>query len=535
MIVLDGHGLTPEQVLDIALDGRPVGLSEDSLEKVRGTFERVQEWGTNRVPIYGVNTGFGELAHVAVMPEWKTELQVNLLRNHATGVGQVFDDVVTRAILVARLNCLARGFSGAGPDVVTLLVEFLNRGIHPVIPQQGSLGASGDISPLCHMALPVIGEGRVRHEGVERDSAPVLAEAGLRPVELGYKEGLALINGTSASTGAAAVALMRAESLLRLAVLLSGLYVQVLRGSTRAFDRRGHELKGHPGQTAVADSLSTLLAGSRLTREHTDLMAEISSRTQASDDVVDAGTYIQSAYSLRCIPQVLGPVCDTLRFARETIRRELNSSNDNPLFFDRAEESFHGGNFHGQYIAMACDYLGIAVAEIGVLAERQINRLVDPHLNGELSDFLALDRSGLSSGLSGTQYLATSIASENLDLATPASVKTLPSNAGNQDIVSMSLNSARKALTLCENVGTMLAVLAGCLFQSAHLLGPERLSPATATWHTGLAVQVEPYGDAAPVYEMVAEVRKFALTGEGREIVRKHVALADDAPSPARA
>jgi tyrosine 2,3-aminomutase len=527
MIVLDGYGLTPEQASAIAVDGEPVSVDPGSLATLGATFDRVQDWGAQRLPIYGVNTGFGELAHVVVGPEFQTTLQVNLLRNHATGVGASFDDVVTRAILVSRLNCLVRGFSAASPAVVGMLVEFLNRRIHPVIPQQGSLGASGDISPLCHMALPIIGEGRVVHDGAERDSAEVLAEHGLSPVELGFKEGLALINGTSASAGAAVMALVRAESLLRLAVFLCGLYVQCLRGSTRAFDPRGHELKGHPGQIAVAASLRRLLDGSDLTREHVDLMHEISSRTHDNDEsVVDAGVYIQSAYSLRCVPQVLGPVYDTMRYCREVLCRELNSSNDNPLFFDTAEESFHGGNFHGQYVSMACDYLGIALTEIGVLAERQINRLVDPHLNGELSDFLALDNSGLSSGLSGTQYLATSIASENLDLATPASVKTLPSNAGNQDIVSMSLNSARKALTLCENVGTMLAVLAGCLFQAGHLFGAQRLSPATATWHSALAAQVDAYRDQEPVYRMVGQVRELALHGEGTQIVAKFLDLA---------
>jgi histidine ammonia-lyase/tyrosine ammonia-lyase len=523
MIVINGHDLSPEQVMAIAVDDAPVTLDPTSLTAVQATYERVQDWGIRRLPIYGVNTGFGELAHVVVGPEQRTRLQVNLLRNHATAVGPTFDEVITRAILLARLNCLVRGYSAASPAVVRLLAEFLNRRIHPVVPQQGSLGASGDISPLCHMALPIIGEGRVRHAGADRDSAEVLAEHGIEPVTLGFKEGLALINGTSASTGAAVVALARAEYLLRLAVFLSGMYVQCLRGSTRAFDAGGHELKGHPGQIAVAAALRELLAGSDLTREHVELMNEITSRTHDREGVVDAGVYIQSAYTLRCVPQVLGPIQDTMHHCRDVLSRELNSSNDNPLFFDTAEESFHGGNFHGQYIAMASDFLGIALTEIGVLAERQINRLVDPHLNGELTDFLALDDSGLSSGLSGTQYLATSIASENLDLAAPASVKTLPSNAGNQDIVSMSLNSARKALTLCENVGTILSVLAGCLFQASHLLGPRRLSPAAAAWHSALATGLDVYRDEVPVHQYVGQVREFALHGEGRRVVAKYL------------
>ncbi|MFF0359569.1 tyrosine 2,3-aminomutase [Streptomyces fungicidicus] len=524
-LILTGSDLTLEDVHAVAVGHRAVSVDGDRLAQVRATHERVQRWGREGHPIYGVNTGFGELAHVVVPPEKKTQLQVNLLRNHASGAGKRLDDAATRAVLLARANCLVRGYSGAGEDAVALLVEFLNRGIHPVIPEQGSLGASGDISPLCHMALALIGEGRVVVDGVERDAAEVLAEKGLRPLELGFKEGLALINGTSASAGTAALAAHRGERLLRQAVFLAAVFVQCLRGSSRAFDRRGHELKGHSGQIAVADALRGLIEGSGLTREHADLMKDITERSGGLSEVQDVGVYIQSAYSLRCVPQILGPVRDTMVFCRRVIEQELNSSNDNPLIFDTPEETFHGGNFHGQYLAMASDYLGIAMGQMGVLAERQINRLVDPHLNGDLPAFLAWNDSGLSSGLSGTQYLATSIASENLDLVNPASVKSLASNAGNQDVVSMSLNSTRKALTIADNIASILAVLGTCLFQAGSWVGPDRLSAAGRHWHQMLAKVVDVYQDDVPVQQLVDSVRAFAADREGTDFFARAVAL----------
>jgi tyrosine 2,3-aminomutase len=519
VITLNGSDLGLDEVHAIAVDGAEVSVDPECLARVERTFARVQTWGAARRPIYGVNTGFGELAHVVVAPRLRTELQVNLLRSHASSIGERFDAVVTRAILAARLNCLIRGRSGVSTAVVRLLVELLNRRIHPIVPQQGSLGASGDLSPLSHAALVLIGEGQVEHDGVEMDAATALAQHGLVPVELAFKEGLALVNGTSASAGAAAVALTRAEVLLHQAVLLSAVYVQCLRGSDRAYDRAGHEAKGHPGQVEVAAALSDLLKGSMLTRDHVQIMDQISSRSRDTVAVADAGVFIQDAYSLRCVPQILGPVRDTLRYCAGVVHTELNSSNDNPLFYDEVEETFHGGNFHGQYVGMAADFLAIALTELGVLAERQVNRVLDPHLNGSLPDFLVLGDSGLSCGLAGVQYLATSIAAENLDLSAPASVKTIPSNGGNQDVVSMSLTAARKALRLCENVATILAVEAVCLFQACHLLGVDLLSPSTAAWHHALARHIAPYQDRQPAYLLVQAARDFLLSDAARQLV----------------
>ena len=519
-MLIRGEGLTVEDVYRVAVDGEDVRIDETQLKMVDETCERVKRWGADGHPIYGVTTGFGEMVYMSIPPKYETELQENLLRSHAAGGGEDFPDEVVRAMLVARLNCLTKGYSGITGDALHLMGEFLNRGIHPVVPQQGSLGASGDLAPLSHLALPLIGAGRVRHRGEVRDSGPVLAEAGLDPVRLGYKDGLSLINGTSGMTGAASLALVRAERLVRLALWTSAVFIQVLRGSTRAFEKRGHVLKNHSGQTAVAERISALLAGSDLTLDHEEIMRMISEATSAESDVTQVDDYLQNAYTLRCVPQILGPVVDALGYCRTMVEEELNSCNDNPLIFESPESIFHGGHFHGQYVAMACDFLNIAVTEIGVLAERQLNRLLDPHLNKAYPAFFALGEEGLYCGLEGAQYLATSIASENLDLAAPASVKTIPSNGQNQDVVSMGLIAARKSLRLVENVGTIVSVLAAACFQAASMTGFDRFSPGVRGMLDLLAQRVQPYrDDEGVVGDFLRTVRETVHSGEAEQLL----------------
>ncbi|HSR69918.1 MAG TPA: tyrosine 2,3-aminomutase [Acidobacteriota bacterium] len=506
---IKGENHSIYDVYQVAVCGEPVELEADQLEAVEETYLRVQEWGEAKHPIYGVNTGFGELVYVIVPPQYKTALQRNLILSHAAGGGEFFPDEYSRAIMMARLNCFIKGYSGVSRETVRLLQEFLNRGIHPLIPKQGSLGASGDLAPLSHVALALIGKGKVRTNGEIRNSEDVLRECGLRPLDPGFKEGLALINGTSAMTGVASLALVKAYSLLKQALLASAHFVQCLRGSTRPFESRGHELKNHYGQIAVAEHLRQLLTGSALTQEHGQLMESISRETAGRDDVVDTEIYLQNAYTLRCIPQVYGCVLDTFDYCRRLIEEEINSCNDNPLFFEVPEDTFHGGNFHGQYIAMCCDQLNIAVSEIGVMAERQLNRLLDPHINGSLPAFLAHDDSGLYCGFEGGQYLATSVASENLDLAAPASIKTIPSNGQNQDVVSMGLNSARKTLQICANVQTILAVLMAACNQASYFVEAEKFSRPVKQLNDALSQVVDQYRDSEPLAEHFARIREF--------------------------
>jgi histidine ammonia-lyase/tyrosine ammonia-lyase len=275
----------------------------------------------------------------------------------------------------------------------------------------------------------------------------------------------------------------------------------------------------------VAGVLADILTGSNLTAEHSDLMTAVKDRRGEDGSVRSTGVYIQHAYSLRCVPQILGPVLDTFDFCRRVVETELNSCNDNPLVFETAEESFHGGNFHGQYVAMACDYLAIALTEIGVLAERQLNRIVDPHLNGNLPEFLALRDGGLACGLMGAQYLATSIASENLDLAAPSSVKSIPTNGSNQDVVSMGLNAARRCLWLCDNVSRIVGVLGAACYQAASIIGPEAFSPASREWYEVLARHTEPYDGQEPVSNFLESVRHQLLDGDVSRVIRHRMDL----------
>jgi histidine ammonia-lyase/tyrosine ammonia-lyase len=506
-MIIGGKSLTVTDIYNVAYRGELVELDEAQVERVRQTHERVQRWGEKRHPIYGVNTGFGELTHVIVPPRHKSDLQRNLLRSHAAGGGELFSDQLVRAMLVCRLNCVMKGYSGTSVAAVRLMTELLNRGITPVVPQQGSLGASGDLAPLSHLALPLIGEGKVSVRGRIRPSNEVLAENGLQPINLGYKEALSLVNGTSAMTGVAAVAIGRFERLLALALLASADYVQCLRGSTRAFDARGHQLKNHDGQLAIAAALRELIAGSTLTQDHSDIVRAINEQCAGQEGVVDTSVFIQNAYTLRCIPQILGPVLETLRFCRRIVTEEINSANDNPLFFDDVEDTFHGGNFHGQYVAMACDYANIAMGEIGVLAERQVNRLVDPHLNGDFPAFLADGAAGLVCGYEGAQYLATSNASENLGLAAPASIKSIPSNGGNQDVVSMGLIAARKSMQISDNVCTILAVLVAACYQASRFIKDESFSAPIQALHDKLSVFGQIYQDDYPISDFIGKVR----------------------------
>jgi histidine ammonia-lyase/tyrosine ammonia-lyase len=507
--------LTIDDVYAVAVAGEAVEVDAGQMKMVEATCARIQQWGAEGHPIYGVTTGFGEMVYMSIPPRFEHELQENLLRTHAAGGGKLFPDDVVRAIQLARLNCMVKGYSGIGVDVVRLMAELLNRSIHPVVPEQGSLGASGDLAPLSHLALPLIGAGRVRYRGEMLPSAEVLARHGLNPVRLGYKDGLALINGTSGMTGAAALALVRSRRLFRLALWASAAFVQVMGGSTRAFEERGHLLKNHRGQVTVARSIADLLVSSELSREHEDVMRLVAEQRGAGGGVVQVKDYLQNAYTLRCVPQILGPVLDTMAYCTRLVEEELNSCNDNPLIFESPATVFHGGHFHGQYVAMASDFLNIAITEIGVLAERQLNRILDPHLNKAHPAFLALGDEGLFSGLQGSQYLATSIASENLDLAAPASVKTIPSNGQNQDVVSMGLIAARKSLQLVENVHTILTVLVAACYQASVLTGVGRFSPSVRPLLELLATRTPGYRDDEGVAaDFLATIRAALLSDE---------------------
>jgi histidine ammonia-lyase len=453
-IVLDGQSLSLELVEAVA-NGRACALAPASRRRVRAAREAVLRELRSGKPVYGVNTGFGHLARVRIDDDHLDALQRNLVRSHATGVGRPLDERVVRAIIALRANCLCRGHSGIRLETLDRLLDLLRAGIHPVIPEQGSAGASGDLAPLAHLALALIGEGEALHGGRRLSAATALRQAGLRPVRLELAEGLALINGTQVTAALGTLTLLRAERLATAADIAGAMSLEALMGSHVPFDGRIHRTRPHPGQLASAGNLRRILAQSQIVGSHADC------------------DRVQDSYSLRCMPQVHGAVRDALAYVRGVLEIEINSSTDNPMVFASAGEHLSGGNFHGQPLALAVDHLGIATCSLGTISERRIDRLTNPQLSEGLPAFLARDP-GLHSGFMLAQVTAAALVSENKVLAHPASVDTIPTSAAKEDHVSMSAHAARQAWQIVDHVATVLGIEVLCAAQALDLRRPLR-------------------------------------------------------------
>lgn len=443
-MALDGSGLSIEDLEDVARRGRVVEVPDAAWSAVRLARAVVDDVVARGQVVYGVNTGFGNFAEIVIPPARLRELQLNLLRSHAAGVGEPLGEPETRALMTLRANVLAKGFSGVRPETLERLVVFINEGVHPIVPCQGSVGASGDLAPLAHLALALVGEGQCRHRGAVRPAADVLRALGLEPLTLQAKEGLALINGTQLITAVAGLALAEARRLVRTADVIGALSLDALRGTDVAFDPRIHQARGHAGQCASARNLRRLLAASPLHESHRGCGR------------------VQDAYSLRCMPQVHGAVRDALAYVGTTVAIEMNAATDNPMVFADGGQILSGGNFHGEPVAMASDMLAIAASELGAISERRTERLVNPTLSG-LPAFLT-PRGGLESGLMLAQVTAAALASENKSLAHPASIDSIPTSANKEDHVSMGPIAARKAARVVANVRRILAIelIAAC-------------------------------------------------------------------------
>ncbi|HVA26593.1 MAG TPA: histidine ammonia-lyase [Candidatus Baltobacteraceae bacterium] len=442
-IELDGRHLALESVEAIA-DGARVGVSAAARERVVKARAFVDERFADGHAIYGVTTGFGRLANVPVEPKDAAQLQLNLVRSHAAGMGAPLDPRLVRAAGVLRVNSLAAGHSGVKLDTLELMTELLNRGVTPVVPCQGSVGASGDLAPLAHMSLVLIGEGEAFYQSERLPSAVALQRAGLKPVTLGPKEGLALINGTQVMTGIAALGILRAQRLAAAADIIAAMSLEAFLGTDRVFDRRLNDLRPHPGQARVANNLRALLAGSEIMLSHRECGR------------------VQDPYSFRCIPVVHGAVRDSIAHARRVTEIEANSVTDNPLVFPDDGEFLSGGNFHGEPIALAIDFLKIAVSELASIGERRLYLLLNAEDRG-LPLFLT-GRSGLQSGLMIVQYAAAAVVNDNKGLAWPSSVDSIPTSAGQEDHVSMGMTSANNLVRVLDNVeGALACELFGAL------------------------------------------------------------------------
>ena len=472
-VVIDGNSLTLEQVAAVARDRKPVSLAPHARHRISTTRNVVDSLVAQRTVAYGVTTGFGKLSEVAIPPDRLAELQVNLVRSHAAGVGDLLPEREVRAMMLLRANVIAKGFSGARADLAELLAAMLNAGLCPPIPEQGSVGASGDLAPLAHLALSLIGEGTLHCDGRSGSATSMLREAGLSPITLGPKEGLSLINGTQAHTAIGALALMDAHTLWRTAHLAGAMSLEALLGTPVAFDSRIQDARGQLGQAASAAYLRELLADSEIRESHRD-----------------NDPRVQDAYALRCMPQVHGPVLDAIDFAAGVIGRELNAATDNPLVFENGE-LLSGGNFHGQSVAMVLDFLAIALTNLATISERRIDRLVHPDLNQGLPPFLTRD-AGVNSGFMMAQVTAASLASECKVLSHPASVDTIPTDGSKEDVVPMAMAAAWKLRRVVRNVRYVLAVELMCAAQGIDCRAPLKPGRGVARGHAAVRRLVAP-------------------------------------------
>jgi histidine ammonia-lyase len=458
-VVLDGRSLTVADVEAVARGGRAVALADDARARMLRAHEHVDRIVRNRDVVYGVTTGFGKLSEVAIPPERLADLQVNLVRSHASGVGNHLSREATRAMMLLRANVLAKGYSGARPALPELLVAMLNAGLWPPIPEQGSVGASGDLAPLAHLGLALIGEGELYDRSDSGAASEMLRRHGLAPITLGPKEGITLINGTQAHTAIAALAVCDARRLWHTAHVAGAMSLEALLGTPVAFDARIHEVRGQAGQQRSAALLRDLLAESEIRESHRH-----------------GDPRVQDAYALRCMPQVHGPVGDAIDFAESLVAREVNAATDNPLVFENGE-LLSGGNFHGQAVALALDVLAIALTNLATMAERRIDRLVNPDLNQGLPPFLTRD-AGLCSGFMMAQVTAAALASECKVLSHPASVDTIPTDGNKEDVVPMAMGAAWKLQRVVRNVQHVTAIELMCAAQGVEYRRPLRAARA---------------------------------------------------------
>ena len=496
-LLLTGRDLTIDQVIEVARGRRPVALDEDAAERMRASRSVIERLVAENATVYGVTTGFGDLADVRIDPARTAELQRNLVRSHAAGVGEPLADDVVRAMLLLRANALAVGLSGVRVELVELLVGMLNAAVHPVVPSRGSLGASGDLAPLAHLALVLIGEGEATVDGAGPGSGgEALERAGLSAIELAAKEGLALLNGTQLMAGIGALAHHDGLRLAITADVIGAMSLDAMLGTGAAFEERLIAARPHPGQIASARHLRELLRDSEIWASHR----------------ADTEHRVQDAYSLRCMPQVHGAVRDALAELERVLSVELNSATDNPLVFPTGEV-ISGGNFHGEPLAMALDYASIAVAEVASISERRTARLVDAHLNGGLPAFLT-EQPGMESGLMIAHYTAAALVNELQSLSHPASIDTIPTSANQEDHVSMGATSALQLATAVDRAEHVLAIEALCAAQALDFREPLKPGAGVASAHAAIRASLPHRSSDQPPAPEITALRELIHAGD---------------------
>jgi len=495
-LIIDGEHLSIKDFVDVARYNFTVQLSEDAVQRVKKSRAYVDQLVDNEAVVYGITTGFGKFSDTYISKEDTKELQRNLIVSHACGMGDPLPEEVVRGMMLLRANALSKGFSGVRVETVNTLVEMLNKGVHPIVPEKGSLGASGDLAPLSHLVLVMMGEGEAIYKGQKMSGREAMNMAGIPVVELTSKEGLALINGTQAMTSIGALTVYDAENLLKNAEIISALTVEALKGITDAYDEKIHKARGQQGQIVEAKNMLRLLEGSGLTTRQGEIR-------------------VQDAYTLRCIPQIHGATRDAINYVKNIVSIEINAATDNPLIFADNDQVISGGNFHGQPMALPMDFLGIAVSELANVSERRLERLVNPQLN-DLPAFLTR-KGGLNSGFMITQYAAASMVSENKVLAHPASVDSIPSSANQEDHVSMGTTAARKARMILDNAQKVLGIEAFGAYQALSFREHAKLGKGTSAAFAVIAEQVPPVEQDRIMY---TDMNKFDAMVKSEVLVK---------------
>lgn len=497
-LFVDGEKLTIDEVAEVARNKKvKVALSSKAIKRIRSSRKLVEKVVERGEAVYGITTGFGKFQNKVVRKGQAEELQNNLIRSHSVGVGEPFPEEIIRAAILIRANSLAKGYSGVRIIVLNKLIELLNKGIYPYVPQQGSVGSSGDLAPLAHISLVLMGEGEVLLHNKRKKSKEVFKKAGISPLSLSYKEGLALINGTAVMSGIACLNIKDVEYLVGTSDVAAAMNLEAMEGIMDALDRNVQSVRPHQGQIDTASEVRKLCQGSQLLyrKKHS--------------------SKVQDSYSLRCIPQVHGTVKSALRYIKQIVKTEINSATDNPLIFPRSKKIISGGNFHGQPISTAMDLLGMVITDLSSICERRIAKVLDPTTNEGLPAFLIMpERAGLNSGFMLAQYTAASLVAENKILAHPVSIDSIPTSANQEDHVSFGTIAARKTRAIIRNTANVIAIELLCAAQACDFRGPKKLGQKTKLAYKIIRSLVPQLQKDRIIYSDIKKIRRIIESGE---------------------
>jgi histidine ammonia-lyase len=509
MVDIGSQRLSLINFSDIVFKGDQITLDPAAIEKVDASFQFLEHFSTGKL-IYGINTGFGPMAQYKISDENRLQLQYNLIRSHSSGMGNIMGPLLGKAILVARLNSLMQAYSGIHTSLVELLAAMINKNISPCIYEHGGVGASGDLVQLAHLGLNLIGEGKVWFESAWQETAAVFKKTGLEPIQVRIREGLAVINGTSAMTGIGMVNIILAKKLLAWSVMLSSMTNEIVEAYDDHYSKELNIVKHHTGQNYVAAMMRGMLKDSKMIHSRSE---HLYNPANIEYDIFE--DKVQEYYSLRCVTQILGPVYDTIEHAERILVEELNSVNDNPVIDHQNKNIFHGGNFHGDYVALEMDKLKIAITKLSMLAERQLNYLLNDKLNQILPPFVNLGVLGFNFGMQGMQFTAVSTVAENQTLSYPMYVHSIPNNNDNQDIVSMGCNAALMTKKVIDNSFEVLTIQAVTILQAIDYLKCEaKLSPATRSVYSSIRRIFPKFIEDSPRYEEQEKVKNWLLQNE---------------------